>query len=1061
MKKHNLHKAYYSSVLTLLFAVFAAFPLQAQTRSVSGRVTGTDSQPLQGVIVSVDGTQTATTTNAQGDYSVNAASNATLTFSHMGYAPVQRPVDGRERIDVSLDESSVEFDDLIVVGYGTQRKGSISGSVASTKGSELVKSKTENPQNMLTGRLPGLRVWQKSAEPGAYNANFDIRGMGSPLVVIDGVVRDIADFQRLNAADIDDVSILKDASASIYGLRAANGVLLVTTKKGKQGKTQVSYNGAYTFQVPSKMPELLGAADAMTLFNELNRGIDSPTKMTFTDEKMAEYLNGTRRTADWNSLIFSNWSPQTQHDVSISGGSETTQYYVGMGYFYQEGFFKSGDLNYDKYNIRSNITTKIAKGLTFELNMNAFMEERHNPYSASHDIIREYWRQGVLLPAYADAENTMLNYDGLAENRNPVAMMTSDISGFRKYQRKSFQAAGTLNYDFGTISDALKGLSAKAMYSFDYRMDNNTMYQKEYKLYKYDEDTSLYESVVYAGSSPNQIRREFFDRKLMLGNVVINYKRSFGKHNAGGLIGWETQKNTGDNFYAQQALAYASTYLLAGSGNETTTLGGMKGGSNDLFETSNEALFGRVNYDYDQRYLFEAQFRYDGSSKFYPGSRQWGFYPSVSAGWVISKEPLFKKVTALSFINMLKVRASYGVMGDDAEMEYQWAMGYKYPATGTGDANKGYYTGYSPGYIFGGSYVTAAQALALPHIDVTWFTSHTFNVGMDFSAWNGLLGFSFDYFDRRRKGRFARPKGEVPTVLGAEIPVQNLNSDRHYGLELELSHRNKVGDFSYGIKAFGTITRNKYMTAVENGPYGNSYLKWRHDNLNNRMQGVQFGFEGAGRYTSWQDIWSYPIFKDNNLLPGDYKYLDWNGDGEIDGKDEHPYAYDQTPWMNYSFSFDAAYKNFDLSILLQGSALGSMSYEEPLYTIWGTAAGAGGTLTQFLDRWHPVDPKADIYDQSIKWVGGHYSYTGREMPKGNSDFNRVSTDYLRLKSIEIGYTIPTLKALPSASLRVYANAYNLLTFTGVKFVDPEHPGDENGRLYPLNKTYSIGVSLTF
>jgi hypothetical protein len=262
---------------------------------------------------------------------------------------------------------------------------------------------------------------------------------------------------------------------------------------------------------------------------------------------------------------------------------------------------------------------------------------------------------------------------------------------------------------------------------------------------------------------------------------------------------------------------------------------------------------------------------------------------------------------------------------------------------------------------------------------------------------------------------------------------------------------------AYRVKAIATITRNKYLIGANNGPYGNSYDGWRNDNLNNRYQGVQFGYEGAGRYTNWDDIWSYPIYKDRDVLPGDYKYQDWTGDGEINDQDQHPYAYDQTPWLNFSLGYDCSYKNFDMNFLFQGTAMGSMEYKEPLYAIWGT--NGGGTLEQYLDRWHPVDPNADPYDPETKWVSGYYGYTGR-YPRNNSDFNRVSTAYLRLKSIELGYTLK-MRALSSANVRVFVNAYNVFTITGVKFVDPEHPDDDLGRLYPLNKTYSAGISARF
>jgi TonB-linked SusC/RagA family outer membrane protein len=467
-----------------------------------------------------------------------------------------------------------------------------------------------------------------------------------------------------------------------------------------------------------------------------------------------------------------------------------------------------------------------------------------------------------------------------------------------------------------------------------------------------------------------------------------------------------------------------------------------------------QAVIGRLNYSFSDRYLVEAQFRYDGSSKFAPG-HQWGFFPSVSAGWRISEEPFFKD-SPLSFINQLKLRASYGVLGDDNSMNYEWISGYTYMGGETSE--DGWCAQYAPGYMFDGKFVYSVNPSSLPNLNITWLRSTTFNIGLDFEAWRGKLGATVDYFHRIRTGIFSRNTVGLPTIIGASAPLENLDSDSHFGLELELYHRNKVGEFSYEVKGMASITRQKHLVGSQNGGYGNSYEKWRNDNLNNRYQGVQFGYEGIGRYESWEDIWTYDIYKENNLLPGDYKYLDWNGDGEINGYDAHPIAYDQTPWLNYSLSFNLNWKNLDFSMLLQGSALGSMKYSEPLYNIWGSTGG--GTLVQYLDRWHPVDPLADIYDPATEWISGYYGYTGH-YPDENSSFNRVSTAYLRLKSIEVGYTLPKFKKAQNFGVRIYANAYNPLTLTGVKFVDPEHPDSDLGRMYPLNKTYTLGLSLSF
>ncbi|RAW02175.1 SusC/RagA family TonB-linked outer membrane protein [Pseudochryseolinea flava] len=1035
--------------------VFGA--VQQQEITVTGKVTTSeDGSDLPGVSVVIKGTNRGTTTDANGNYSLAVSDpNAVLLFSFIGYTTQEIPVAAQTSINVSLVADFQELSEVVVVAYGTQQKVTLTGSVAAIKGDEMMRTKNENPQNMLTGRVAGVRVWQKSSEPGTFNNTFDIRGMGSPLVVIDGVPRTMADFQRLNPSDIEDISALKDAAAAIYGVRAANGVVLVTTKKGKAGKTEIAYNGSFTFQRPAGLPSLADPYQTMTLYNERSMNNINGGSIIYTEDDFEAFRTGARRSTDWNNLLISDFSPQTQHDLSITGGTEKTQYYIAGGYLFQEGIFKSGDLNYNKYNLRTNITTELVKGLKFNVNLSGVADQRNTPYSSSVDIIRNYWRQGVLFPAYADPENTMLSYEGLDLEENTIAKMSSDISGYRKFKQKYFQSSAALDFDFETLNPALEGLSARALISYDYRHDDNTIFRREYYQYAFNPITEVYESKLYNSSSPNQLRREMFDRQQLLGQFLLNYKRTFnGVHNVTALLGGETQKKQGDNYYAQRDLAFAIDYLLGGV--TENQMSGMLSSTDDLYTISNTAVFGRLNYTFADRYIGEFQFRYDGSSKFVKND-QWGFFPSGSIGWRISEEPFFKSVSALSFVDQLKFRASYGQTADDDKLGYEWYPGYIYPAVGT-NASQGYYNHYAPGYVLGGQFVNSAT-LIVPNDQITWWTASTFNVGVDFEGWNGLFGFSVDYFERYREGLHARLQGGIPTVVGTEAPRENLNSDRQFGLDLELSHRNRIGELAYRVKAIATITRNKYLYAGEKGPWGNSYDRWRNDNLSYRYQGVQFGYEGAGRYENWEDIWSYPIYKDRDVLPGDYKYEDWNGDGEISGLDEHPYAYDQTPWLNFSLGYDATYKNFDLNFLFQGTALGSMQYKEPLYAIWGT--NGGGTLEQYTDRWHPVDPTADPYNVNTEWTGGYYGFTGR-YPRENSDFNRVSTAYLRLKSIEVGYTLPKkIKALSAMNLRVFANAYNVFTITGVKFVDPEHPDDDLGRLYPLNRTYTVGVSARF
>ncbi len=509
----------------ILLVVLAAIStgLFAQDKiKVRGTVVDNSQLPVIGASVMVQGSNVGVPTDLDGNYEIEVASNASLEFSYLGFKTVVMPVNGRASINVVLEEDNTFLETVVVVGYGTQKKGSITGSVVGVNGDNMLKTKSENPQNMLTGRVPGVRVWQKSAEPGTYNNSLDIRGLGEPLVIIDGVPRSSEDFQRLNPTDIENVSVLKDASAAIYGVRGGNGVILVTTKKGSEGKAQVNYNGSFTVQVPSMMPELASAVDAMTLYNEksLNKA-DGSGSLSYSQELIDEYRTGMKTAADWNSLVFADWAPQTQHDISITGGTEKYQYYVSMGYLYQEGFFRSGDLNYSKYNIRSNITAEIVRGLKFDLSINGFSDQRNTPDSDAVTLIRNHWKQGVLHPAYLDDARTMLNYEGLDLMQNTVAMMTREISGYKEYKKKQFQSAASLEYDFGTITDILKGLTIKGLASFDYQNDYNEEFRKSYNLYTVDKISGEIVSKQFPDHD-DRLTKAYYEKNQIIGQVIIN-----------------------------------------------------------------------------------------------------------------------------------------------------------------------------------------------------------------------------------------------------------------------------------------------------------------------------------------------------------------------------------------------------------------------------------------------------------------------------------------------------------------------------------------------------------
>lgn len=1019
----------------------------AQPREVSGIVKDADEAPLSGVTVAVKGARSssAVITDESGVFKITVpGNNSVLVFSYVGFDTREMTVGNQTSLTVTLAKKANDaMEEVVVVGYATQKKATLTGAVASISGAAMKTTKNENPQNMMTGKVSGVRVAQRSAEPGAFNNAFDIRGFGSPLIVIDGVQRSNADFQRLNANDIENISVLKDASAAIYGMRSANGVVLITTRKGKNNESVLSYDGNYTFQFPSGLPKTVDIYQYMTLRNEAAKHNVNGGTPIFGDAVFEEYRNGTRKSYDWYPLVWADYAPQTQHNLSVTGGNDRLTYYVGGGYMSQGSFFKTNDLNYNKYNLRSSLSAKIGKNFTLDANLNLVTETTNQPYQSAWWAIRSFWRQGPQIPAYANDDPTK-PYHGLIEGDNPISFMDKDINGYRNLRTSWIQPIVSLRYDIPGVP----GLYAKTLFSYDYSFSNNNIYQKEYKQYRYDEASDTYST--FTRQSPNRITRQAFFNSQMLTQTSLNYSSTFaGDHKVDAAVIWETQKRQGDNFASQRDLALPLPYLLAGI--SQNQIANMNTGSGAIYEFTNLGLAGRLNYAYKGKYLAEFLFRNDGSSKFH-SQQQWGFFPGGSVGWRVSEEDFFRNTSALSFVQQLKLRASYGVTGDDGAAAFQWATGYNYP----GPSDSRNFTG---GYVFDGNFAASANNKGIPNQLLTWYTSHTFDAGIDFVGWNGLLGVTVDYFMRRREGLLGQLSGGTPTVVGAQLPDVNLNSDETYGYDLEVTHNNNFGEVFYTVKGIFSYARIK-SRYVERAPNGSSYWNWRN-NQNDRLQNQWWGWTGDGRYESWDDIYNSPVYIGRGTLPGDYRYEDWNGDGEINDLDRHPFQMSSTPWINYGLSANVSYKGLDIFFLFQGAALSTVQYVEQLQMpMWGSSES--GAMVQFMDRWHPKDPNADPYDPATEWVPGYYGYTGT-IPEVSSSYNSVNGAYFRLKSVEIGYTLPSkwTKRAGIKNTRFYVNGYNLLTATKVKYIDPEHPNDTYGYLYPLNKTVSVGLNVTF
>jgi TonB-linked SusC/RagA family outer membrane protein len=525
----------------------------------------------------------------------------------------------------------------------------------------------------------------------------------------------------------------------------------------------------------------------------------------------------------------------------------------------------------------------------------------------------------------------------------------------------------------------------------------------------------------------------------------LNYNRRFAeKHQVSGLLLFVEEYNKWDSFYAQREIMVNSEYLFAGE--DKNQLANMEG----IGERTARGLVGKFNYDYLGKYIAEFSFRYDGSSKF-PKESRWGFFPAASVGWRISEEGFIKN--NYNFINNLKIRASYGKLGDDRSAG-------NYPSTIVGYALEPNETG----WIFGGNLVNGALPTAIPNPNLTWYTSKTADLGLDMDLWNGKLGLTFDYFNRNRSGLLATSLDLIPGTVGANLPQENLESDRTFGYELSLTHRNKINDFNYFINAQVSSTKSQFVNRVESKA-GNSYDNWRN-RYSNRNKDIWWGKEYAGQFGSYEQIYNHPTLVSSGTLPGDYYYQDWNGDGVINDADNHPIATYNMPLINYGFTLGGSWRGLDLTMNFQGAAKVYVQYSEVLA---GPLQFDGGALTQFLDRWRPVDAGADLFNPSTQWFAGYYPSTGSAMAEGTRAVQNAS--YLRLKTLELGYSLPQqwLKTLKIKNLRIYASAYNLLTWTGLKYTDPEHPGSAGGSSsgdidvykYPINKTYNIGASIKF
>lgn len=1012
-------------VFSLFLACAMSTAIMAQSRNVQGRIVDAKSnEPLIGVTVKEAGTSHGVVTDLDGCFTISVSPDAKLLVSYVGYKNLQVPVKGKNKLMVLLEENSEILNDVVVVGYGVQKKATLSGAVTSVKGEDLVKAPVTNVSNGLAGRLPGVFAISNTAEPGYDGSTIRIRGVNTfgnaePLVVVDGVPG--RSLERIDPSTIESLSVMKDASAAIYGAQAANGVIIITTKRGKQGKPTVDFSYNYGLSRPTTVPEMCNAAEYATLLNEIDSYAGNTPR--YTSDEIKKFADGSDPwsypNTDWFAETLKDWSPQSNTNVSVSGGTERTRYFLSMSAKTQDGFYRHSATKYKQYDLRSNFDVNLAKGLDLTANLSGRLEDRKFPTRSSENIFRMLMRSKPNMPAYWP--------DGtpgpdIEFGDNPVVICT-DQTGYDRDKRY------VLNGDFGLNIQIpyIQGLSLKLGASFDKTFRFRKIWQTPWYLYSWDR-TSYGDNGLpllqkgkkgYDDARLNQSSENNYNIQL---SAILNYNRNFGEnHILNATLGVERIKGRGDSYeaYRRYYISTAIDELFAGGQNEINNTG-------SSYTEARLNYFGRLNYAYKQKYLAEVVWRYQGSYIF-DQSNHFGFFPGASLGYVISEEDYFKKT--LPFIHFAKIRASWGQTGNDLINAYQYLASYSYN-------NLMYITN------SGATYNQALKENVVPNKNVTWETATQENIGLDLQFLKGELAFTIDYFRNTRKDILWHRNASVPSTSGMTLPDENLGRVRNQGVDFDLSYHHRFGDVMFNAGLNGVYAKNKILFWDE-APGAPDYQ---------RSTGMPIGaglvYKAAGIYQTQEEIDSDPAHWPG-ARPGDIKFADINGDNKLDGNDRIRYNRTSVPTFTYGINLGAQYKGFDVTALLQG-AMGGVFFQS-------TESGDfGNFLKSFYDNRWTEENHSTSYPRT-------YNRSNEYWVNQSNTFWIHSSDYIRLKNVEVGYTLPNVltSKIKIERLRFYINGYNLLTIAPcMKDYDPENTSGR-GYNYPLSKIINFGASITF
>lgn len=1004
-------------------------------KKVTGKVVDAKGEPVIGATIMEKGTTNGTITDFDGNFTLNVSDNSMLEVSYVGYQTQSVKAISGKNLAVTLKEDTELLDEVVVVGYGVQKKVNLTGAVASIKSNDILKSQSANTSNAIIGQLPGLIAKQATGEPGMDNSSLFIRGVATfsgstaPTFIIDGIERQAEDFSRIDPNEIESLNILKDAaSAAIFGMRGANGVILVTTKRGNTGKINVKYSSNVSIQSPTCLPQFANSYDFARYKN------DYMGSTIYTNEEIQKFADGSDPekypNTDWYSKMLTKNAIQHQHSITVSGGKQNIKFFTSFGFVDQGGLWDN--LSYKRYSMRSNIDVDLTKTTKLSVDLSGRVEYRNGSIQSSTDIFEQLIRNTpVLLDKYLNGLPTV------PDSTHPnIIELSKKECGYNNSRNNSILSRIELAQDLSFIT---KGLKIKGIFSYD----KNNYSQKIWSVapYLYVRDTENNYILQPRGSA--MLSQTQNDNEYIEWQGQLTYERSFNKHSLSGLLMTLGHKSKYHNLWASRSSFDSDVMDQISAGNSK----GQQLGGYDT-ETARLSYVGRINYNYNSRYLFEANIRRDASENFAPDKR-WGTFASISLGWVISEEKFFERLK--DNINFLKIRGSYGTLGNDNTGGISFPYYSRFELYNGRGNHSGNLSNNLGDYVFGNLITKGLGPGAIANPNATWEKSNKLNIALDAGFFN-MVNLSIDLFKEIRSDILAQRSAEVPGSFGGILPLENIGKVENKGIDANIIFNHQIGKVRYTIGSNFTFARNKILEMAE--AKGTSDLLKR----TGRPIHSYYGYKTDGIFQSPKEIDSYAkqeVVGSNYITQvGDIKYVDVTGDGIVNANDMTYLGYGNIPEIIYGINGGLSWNNFDFNFLFQGAG------HVQVYLNGGVIMPYfnDGNLPQlWVDEAWSEENKGNRYPKLAQ--------SNHNFP--DSSFSPVETylynaSYLRLKNIEIGYNFPKkwLNHILIENARIYVSGQNLLTFTQVPQIDPENT-HSSGWTYPQMKSFNIGINIQF